>query len=170
MTAVNRDQFDAWNGDSGRRWVADADRRDRVLRPVADALLATASLVRGETVLDIGCGCGITTLAAGHAVAPGTATGIDLSAPMLDVARQRASATDAATFVQADAQTHRFDRATFDVAISRFGTMFFDEPGAAFAPSASSRGPAVHRHLAAARSQRVAHGSRRRAAPLRLHA
>jgi SAM-dependent methyltransferase len=132
VTTVNQEQFDAWNGDSGQRWVADADRRDRVLQPVADALLEAANLRRGETVLDIGCGCGITTLAAANAVAPGVATGIDVSAPMLDVARRRASAVETAVFVQADAQTYRFEPATVDVAISRFGTMFFDDPVAAF--------------------------------------
>lgn len=132
MTSANQAQFDAWNGDSGHRWVADADRRDVVLAPVADALLAAAELQPGESVLDLGCGCGVTTLAAARAVAPGTATGADLSAPMLDLARHRAGNDDAATFVQADAQTHAFDATVYDVAISRFGTMFFDDPVAAF--------------------------------------
>ena len=74
MTA-NEAQRDAWNGDSGHRWVADADRRDRVLAPVSDALLTAAQLSSGEHVLDIGCGCGATTLAAARAVQPGTVTG-----------------------------------------------------------------------------------------------
>lgn len=142
MTAVNQEQFDAWNGDSARRWVADADRRDRVLQPVADALLDAADLQPGETVLDIGCGCGNTTITAAYSVAPGIVTGVDLSAPMLDVARRRAKNRGVeVAFVQADAQTHPFEPATFDIAISRFGTMFFDDLIAAFANIATGLQP-----------------------------
>jgi ubiquinone/menaquinone biosynthesis C-methylase UbiE len=140
MTDPNRAQHDAWNGDSGHRWVADAHRRDAVLAPVADALLAAARLTAGEDVLDVGCGCGITTLAAAHAVAPGTATGLDLSEPMLDLARQR-TCEEPATFLQADAQTHRFDSNAYDIIISRFGTMFFDDPVAAFSNLATAMRP-----------------------------
>ena len=128
MTEIaNTDQYDAWNGDSGQHWVTDADRRDRILAPVADVLLAAAHLATGEGVVDIGCGCGATTLAAARAVGPtGAVYGIDLSEPMLDVAHRRAdgSGLSNVTLVQGDAQTHRFP-ALFDVTISRFGTMFF---------------------------------------------
>ena len=130
---VNTDEYEAWNGDSGRRWVADADRRDRVLAPVADALLAAADLTIGEGVADIGCGCGATALAAARAVGPtGAVYGIDLSEPMLDVARRRAEASGLAniTLVQGDVQIHRYP-ARSDVAISRFGTMFFADQVAA---------------------------------------
>ncbi len=132
---ANTEQYDAWNGDSGQRWIEDPDRRDRVMAPIADALLAAAALIGGESVLDIGCGCGATTIAAAHAIgADGTVTGIDLSEPMLDVARRRATAArvDTAGFVHADAQTHDLGTRRFDVAISRFGTMFFADPVAAF--------------------------------------
>jgi SAM-dependent methyltransferase len=133
---ANTDQFDAWNGDSGTRWVRDAARRDRIHQPVADAVLTAAGLHAGGHVLDLGCGCGATTLAAARLVAPtGTATGIDLSEPMLAVARRRmegAGATNVA-WIGGDAQTHPFDADSYDVAISRFGTMFFAEPTAAFA-------------------------------------
>lgn len=136
MTDIaNTDQYDAWNGDSGQRWIQDPDRRDRVMAPISDALLASAALTAGETVLDIGCGCGATTLAAADTVgANGTVTGIDLSEPMLDVARRRAAAggLDNVTVVQGDAQTHDLGSRRFDVAISRFGTMFFADPVAAF--------------------------------------
>ncbi len=141
MTGVNQTQHDAWNGDSGHRWVADADRRDAIHAPVADALLAAAHLASGEDVLDIGCGCGATTLAAAEATRPGTATGLDLSEPMLGLALRRAHDDAAVTFVHADAQTHNFAPHTYDVAISRFGTMFFDDPVAAFANIASAMRP-----------------------------
>lgn len=136
MTAVNQAQRDAWNGDSGLRWVADADRRDAVLAPVAESLLAAARIAPGESILDLGCGCGATTIsAARQAGAAGAAHGIDLSDPMLAVARQRARDEGLTTvsFTQADAQTHRFPTDAYDVVISRFGTMFFDDPVAAFA-------------------------------------
>ena len=145
MTNVaNTDQYDAWNGDSGQRWIQDPDRRDQVMAPIADALLTAAVLTSGETVLDIGCGCGATTLTAAEAVgSDGAVTGIDLSEPMLDVARRRSAgaAIDNTTFVQGDAQTHHFDSAVFDVAISRFGTMFFADPRAAFTNIAAGLGP-----------------------------
>jgi SAM-dependent methyltransferase len=134
-TIANTDEYEAWNGDSGRRWVGDADRRDQILAPVADALLAAADLTPGEVVLDIGCGCGATTLAAAQAVGPaGVVLGIDLSEPMLGVAHRRAVASGLSnlTLIQGDVQTHRFaDRS--DVAISRFGTMFFADQAAALA-------------------------------------
>jgi SAM-dependent methyltransferase len=132
---ANTDEYEAWNGDSGHRWVVDADRRDHILAPVADALLAAAQLSVGETVVDIGCGCGATTLAAAQAVGPtGDVYGIDLSEPMLEVARRRAdvSGLSNTTLLQGDVQTHRFTGRA-DVAISRFGTMFFADEVAGLA-------------------------------------
>jgi SAM-dependent methyltransferase len=135
MTIANPSQFESWNGDSGHRWVAGADQRDRILAPVADALLTVADPGPGAHVLDIGCGCGATTLmAATHVGATGSATGIDLSAPMLDLARRRARAAGATnvSFVQGDAQTHAFAPESADLVISRFGTMFFADAEPAF--------------------------------------
>jgi SAM-dependent methyltransferase len=141
---ANTDQYTAWNGESGQRWSADADRRDRIMAPIADSLLEAARLSPGDRVLDISCGCGATTVAAARAVAPtGEVHGVDLSTPMLGVALQRAHAAGLtnARFEQADAQTHRLSREAFDVAISRFGTMFFADPGAAFANLAPALRP-----------------------------
>lgn len=140
MSPANQAQHEAWNGESGTRWVADADRRDAALAPVATSLLAAAHLRPGETVLDLGCGCGITTIAAADLVAPADVVGIDLSGPMLALARQRAGSRNA-EFLQADAQTHPFDPGRFDVALARFGTMFFDDPVAAFANIATAMRP-----------------------------
>jgi ubiquinone/menaquinone biosynthesis C-methylase UbiE len=131
---ANNESFDAWNGDSGQRWADEADRRDRVLAPVAELLLEATKLQPGEHVLDLGCGCATTTLAAARAVEPdGAACGIDFSEPMLDIARRRRDDTGVTNveFVQGDAQTQEF-LPRFDAAISRFGTMFFTDPTAAF--------------------------------------
>jgi SAM-dependent methyltransferase len=135
VTDVNQAQRDTWNGESGQRWVADADRRDAVLAPVADALLAAARIQPGESILDLGCGCGATTITAAVQAGPGrTVHGIDLSEAMLAVARQRARDAGLTTvaFTEADAQTHPLAGAAHDAVISRFGTMFFDDPVAAF--------------------------------------
>ena len=137
----NADQIESWNGGSGREWAEDPDRRDAVLAPIADALLAVARLAPGEQVLDIGCGCAATTLDAARRVAPsGAVLGVDVSAPMLDVARCRAREQGVANaaFERADAQTFVLPTARFDAATSRFGTMFFADPAAAFGNIAAS--------------------------------
>lgn len=145
MTEIaNTDQHATWNGDSGHRWVVDAERRDRIMVPIADAVLVAATLRAGEDVLDVGCGCGATALAAAAAVAPrGRVVGVDLSAPMLELARTRATNQGAAnvTFVLGDAQTHALPPGRFAVAISRFGTMFFADPVAAFTNLAAGLAP-----------------------------
>lgn len=148
---VNADQYADWNGESGRRWATDPDQRDKVLAPVADALLTTAGVSPGEAVLDVGCGCGATTLAAAGAAGPGgSALGIDLSGPMLEVARRRAREGGVANvrFEQADAQTHALPAGAFDVTISRFGTMFFADPVAAFTNVARALRPGARLCLA----------------------
>jgi SAM-dependent methyltransferase len=146
MTATaNLSAFETWNGDSGRRWVATADQHDAILAPAADALLAAARLSEGDRVLDIGCGCGATTLmAAGSIGDAGSVVGVDISGPMLDLARQRAAEAGIsnAAFVHADAQTHAFEMGSVDLVISRFGTMFFANPDAAFANIATALRPA----------------------------
>lgn len=131
----NTEQHAAWNGESGIRWVDRADERDRVLAPVAEVLVGAADLGSGMSVLDVGCGCGATTLAAASLLGDtGLATGVDLSKPMLQVARARAetASTTNVTFLSGDAQTHRPSEPV-DLTISRFGTMFFSDPVAAFA-------------------------------------
>jgi ubiquinone/menaquinone biosynthesis C-methylase UbiE len=128
----NQQQFKAWNGGESEHYVDHSDRYDRQLLPFTDALLAGASLESHHAVLDIGCGCGATTLRAAGLVH--RAVGADLSEPLVEIARHRArtSGVGNAEFVIADAQTHLFDAGTFDVIISQFGVMFFDEPITAF--------------------------------------
>jgi SAM-dependent methyltransferase len=131
---ANTDMVEYWNGRPASVWVAEAERFDRMLAPFGRRLLGAAALEAGERVLDVGCGNGAVTIEAARAVDPeGTATGLDLSAPMLELARRRAEEQAVEVdFVRGDAQTATFER-PFDVAMSRFGVMFFDDPVAAFA-------------------------------------
>jgi SAM-dependent methyltransferase len=108
---------------------------DDELRAHNDRLRAAAAIRRGEDVLDIGCGAGQTTREAARAAAPGWVLGVDVSGPALEQARELAAAEhlDNVTYEHGDAQVHRFEPERFDVAISRFGVMFFSDPVAAFA-------------------------------------
>ncbi|MEQ0563863.1 class I SAM-dependent methyltransferase [Amycolatopsis sp. NEAU-NG30] len=126
---VNTAQAAAWNGYEGEHWATHADRYDAVNSGFNGYLL---DLVRPEDrVLDIGCGNGqLTRLAAARAR---SATGVDLSGPMLATARARAAEVPNVTFEQGDAQVHPFPEGGFDLAVSRFGVMFFADPVAAFA-------------------------------------
>lgn len=91
-------------------------------------------VLAGDRVLDIGCGAGRTTRDAARAASAGSAFGIDVSAPAIARARTFAAEEGVGNvrFEQGDAQTHPFQRQAFDLAISRFGTMFFADPVAAF--------------------------------------
>ena len=139
---TNSEQATLWNGSGGQAWVEAMALLDQVFEPF-EAMLAEAVAARAASrVLDVGCGTGSTTLAAARA--PGAqraCVGVDISAPMIDAARARAQrAGVVADFIVADAQTHAFGRASFDLIVSRFGVMFFDDPVAAFAnlrPAAS---------------------------------
>ena len=97
----------------------------------------------GDEVLDIGCGTGLATREAARAAAPGRVVGVDVSERMLERARQVTAAErlDNVRYELGDAQVHRFDPARFDVAISRFGTMFFSDPAVAFANIAAAVDP-----------------------------
>ena len=135
-TRANAQMTDYWNGVAGDKWVRLESILDEQLRPFGDAVLDAAQLRAGERVLDIGCGCGATTLDAARAVgAEGRATGVDISLAMLARAAERARAQKLgqARFECADAQVQRFEPASADAVISRFGVMFFDDPKAAFA-------------------------------------
>jgi SAM-dependent methyltransferase len=134
MTTPNTDQAAHWNATEASHWVTNDRAYDTMLRPLGDQMLATAAIQPGDRVLDIGCGSGNTTIAAADAAGPhGCAHGLDLSVPMIDLARRRAKEDGVnATFEVADAQVHPLTDASFDVAVSRFGVMFFDDPVAAF--------------------------------------
>jgi SAM-dependent methyltransferase len=127
----NAAMHEYWNGLAGEKWVRLERRLDEGLQPFADGLFAAARLHAGEHVLDVGCGCGATTLEAARRVAPGgAAVGIDISAIMLTRARERAHdlGIPNAAFDLIDAQCDPIRRSDFDVVISRFGVMFFSHP------------------------------------------
>jgi SAM-dependent methyltransferase len=114
---------------------------DGELRALYPHLREAAAVTRGERVLDVGCGAGQSTRDAARAAAPGPVVGVDVSEALLDQARTRSAGLANASYVLADAQTHPFPAAEFDVAISRFGTMFFADPPAAFANIARALRP-----------------------------
>jgi SAM-dependent methyltransferase len=116
---------------------------DAELRLHHQVLRRACGVGRHDHVLDVGCGTGQTTRQAARTATAGSALGVDLSAAMLDRARDlaRAQGLGNVTFQRADAQVHRFPPARFDLAISRFGTMFFDDPAAAFANIARALRP-----------------------------
>ncbi len=116
-------------------WIAFRPALDAMLDPLGRAVMARLAPAAGERVLDVGCGCGSTTLALAEAVGPtGRVTGVDASPDMIAAAREATVATGLANvdFVEADAGTHLYEPHAYDVVFSRLGTMFFDEPEAAF--------------------------------------
>lgn len=131
----NADQIAYWNGDAGKRWASQQTRLDAMLSPIGDAAFQTAAAKPGERILDIGCGCGATSMALANAVGTsGRVLGADVSAPMLALAKERAGTKfPQVSFAEADAATHHFEPAAFDLLFSRFGVMFFADPDAAFA-------------------------------------
>ncbi len=130
---TNADMAEFWNGRSADLWVAEAERFDGMLALFGRRLLLAVHLLPGERVLDVGCGNGAISLASVRSVgAEGRVTGLDLSEPMLRLARRRAEEQGLdIEFVQNDAQTASFED-PFDVIVSRFGVMFFDNPETAF--------------------------------------
>jgi SAM-dependent methyltransferase len=135
MTDVgNADQIAYWNGDAGKLWTERQEAQDQVLAPVSAALMRAAHAMPGEHVVDIGCGCGATSIEiAAQVGATGSVLGIDISAQMLQRARQRTPIGAVATFIEADATTYPFATAAVDLIVSRFGVMFFADPIRAFA-------------------------------------
>ncbi|MFF0204505.1 class I SAM-dependent methyltransferase [Streptomyces sp. NPDC005017] len=127
-------QVQAWNGYEGSQWARNQSRWDFINQGFNRPLLDAAAIGDGDAVLDIGCGAGQTTRLAAERARGGRALGVDLSEPMLDRARACARQEGPAnvSFSQGDAQVHPFAPAAFDVAISRYGIMFFADPVAAF--------------------------------------
>ena len=130
---VNADQLAFWNGVGGATWVSRQAHTDITLQPVCDALVAHAEPRTGESVLDVGCGCGASTLDFARAIGPtGTVEALDISGPMLKEARRRAGLAGISNveWRQADAATAQLRE--YDLLTSMFGLTFFGNPVAAF--------------------------------------
>lgn len=140
------DQTEYWNGEVGQRWAANQAAIDAMFAPLTEALLDQAALRPGARVLDIGCGAGDLALQAARRIGPeGWVSALDLSAPLLAVARDRAARAPAGgapiDWLLADAQSHDLGVAPFDAALSRFGVMFFTDSVAALAHIRRALGP-----------------------------
>ena len=130
----NADQINYWNGPGGQHWVDRQQMQDVLLAPISDMLIDRSKVKAGERVVDIGCGCGATTIAFADKVgASGHVLGVDVSAPMLALARKLTPAAAPAEFALADATVHAFAPSSFDLLVSRFGVMFFAQPELSFA-------------------------------------
>ena len=128
----NADQEEFWTNFS-QVWVDHQAKLDASFTPVLDEVFNRADIKAGDNVLDIGCGTGTSTVQAAERVGDtGRATGVDISAPMIDRARIVAEASANATFQVSDAASSSFDTGPFDRVISRFGTMFFNNSVGAF--------------------------------------
>lgn len=129
----NAGQIAFWNGPGGLSWVELQDAWDIALAPVAAAAIARAAIRPGERIVDIGCGCGATTIELARlAGATGKVLGIDVSRPMLARAATRLPSGPGVEWVLDDATIHAFPARAYDVLFSRFGVMFFAEPARSF--------------------------------------
>jgi SAM-dependent methyltransferase len=129
--APNAQQVTYWNESAGPTWAELQGPLDRQIAPLGRQAMAALAAKPGERILDIGCGAGETTVEL--AATGAEVTGVDISRPLLDLARQRAHGLAGVSFLEADAQIHPFAAASFDGVFSRFGVMFFADPEAAFA-------------------------------------
>lgn len=139
----NEEQVEYWNGPGARRWVNHQETLDGMLASFGRAAIEAAQVRADEHVVDVGCGCGATALAVAEAIGRrGSLLGVDVSTPMLELARMRARqrGIENATFVAADASSYTFEP-RFDLVFSRFGVMFFRDPAGAFANLRSALRP-----------------------------
>lgn len=144
VSTANPEQAKYWNEHAGAEWVALQDRMDRQLGPLGDAALEAAAPQPGDAVLDVGCGCGATTLQLAAAVGNGGSVhGLDISGHMTAVAASRAAEAGLGntTFTTADAQDAALAADAYDLIFSRFGVMFFADPVAAFSNLLSAARP-----------------------------
>ena len=134
MAKQNAHQIADWNGPSGERWVVNQARLDAMLAVFGQAAIEAAAPVKGERVLDIGCGSGASSFALASLVgAQGWVLGVDVSESLIERARALAPPDTTARFQVADASSAKLPEGEFDILFSRFGVMFFDDPTGAFA-------------------------------------
>lgn len=142
METPNAGQRDFWTGPSGQSWIENQEEQDAVLSGVSAAILARAAPAPGQRVLDIGCGTGALSIAVAGAVGRGgRVLATDISELLLDVAARRGAGLAQMATLLADAQVADWPETGFDLAVSRFGVMFFADPAAAFANIARALRP-----------------------------
>ncbi len=133
--ANNAAMGEFWNGDGGHAWMSFEDRLEASLSPLGDAAITAAKIHTDAQVLDVGCGCGGTSISMAQQVGVGGHVhGVDISRPLLQraTANARAASLQNLSFAEGDAQVYPFEENRYDVVFSRFGVMFFDDPIAAF--------------------------------------
>jgi SAM-dependent methyltransferase len=131
---LNSDEIEFWNGPQGKNWVKQNELTDFMYDPFGAKAIERADIRDGERVIDVGCGCGKTTGKLADLVAPGgRVTALDVSVPMLEIARNRITSNAGhVDFISADAATYAFERESYDVIYSQFVLMFFLNPEEAF--------------------------------------
>ncbi|GKY87355.1 class I SAM-dependent methyltransferase [Sinisalibacter aestuarii] len=143
MTEANRTQAEYWASAAGLKWIEHEEALDTAMSGMLGMMLDAAEIQASDRVLDIGCGTGASTLGAAHRVPAGEVLGVDISAPLLDRARDRARRLGIgnAAFLLADAQSHVFDGPPFGVLVSRIGMSFFSDTVAGLRNLAGAMAP-----------------------------
>ncbi len=132
---ANADMEAFWNGEGGNKWVSHEDRLETSLQPFGARAIEASAVQADENILEIGCGCGPNTIELARRLrAGGNVRGVDISATVLEAARKNAEASGLTNIVFncADAQTSDLGSEAYNLAFSRFGVMFFDDPVSAF--------------------------------------
>ena len=134
MEDKNIKQKEFWSGAGGDVWVNKQKEMDIMLNPLGQRAIDKLDLSNGKRILDIGCGCGATTLEIAKMIPEGKIIGVDISEPMLNQARKDALEMSLSNteFVVQDVQTDEISKDAFDIAFSRFGVMFFEDSYVAF--------------------------------------
>ena len=134
MEDKNIKQKQFWSGAGGDVWVDKQREMDIMLNPLGQKAIGQLILEENTKILDIGCGCGATTIEIAKMIPKGHVTGLDISIPMLDRAEKFASEMSLSNidFQVKDVQTEEISSNHYDIAFSRFGVMFFEDPYEAF--------------------------------------
>ena len=134
MEDKNIKQRQFWSGAGGDVWVNKQREMDIMLNPLGDRVIERLDLKSDAKIIDIGCGCGATTLEIAKKITQGEILGVDISEPMLDKATETAKEMSLSniSFEVKDVQVDVMPQNYFDIAFSRFGVMFFEDPFEAF--------------------------------------
>ena len=129
----NQEQGVHWNSSMGRAWVNNDSKMNAQLKIITNDLYKEIKIQKGSNVLDIGCGSGALLPFLSDKVGnSGLVHGVDISNPLLELAKKYHCAKENITFLNADAQSYNFKSLNYDNVVSRFGVMFFEDPMAAF--------------------------------------